>query len=719
MTQFLLIAHIGGTKARFGLREQRESSQIELDEFLYKSRYPIGLFQNSTTMIENFIKEARDSLEYRTDKKIDISEITPKNIKVILALAGTVDNNKCDILNWKLSFDGQLLEDKLKFPRVDLINDFQAVAYGIRELINDQEKHYYHFHSLTPKLGSTRQTLKLQKNEIIAVIGIATGLGKSFLIQPSDKGKAYSYATEGGHVNFAPRSQLEFLLFQYILYNIHDDNHCLLKDSYNRVSVERIVSGRGILAIYRFLQDCQNGLDKNTWFQKLPDRFKNEVNKIKEKLQLLKKEVVKNAPETIDQFSEPQVIEQLIKTWQQEDIQSPESVDPAPVITSAAIRKSDPLCIYTMQTFLEITAAVVSNCALHFLPYGGLYLAGGIPPQILPLIEDNKDEFLEAFSQKGCLGSELTKIPISVVNNLEAGLVGIAHYAENNLKEFSPDGEKLVEEISRKRVERINHEVVARELKLSKESKLDIEVMQEPKTESEEKYKASEDLPDPIGVIVVGNELREVFILKTKPDDTRPVSPIPEGCGHGDFAARSLEEFELMEYIQKKENIDRISVEQVVSLKGIVHIYQFLQENYSDSKRSEILQNFKTQISKEPEFTKNIEQIPEVDLETARKIAEADNKAIAIVDAALAERDLLCLKTMAMFSEAYGSEAGNFALRLLPYEGIYLVGVITSKILQDGTWLQKLFLKEFNNKGRMTKIVKNIPLYFIKNEQVD
>ena len=372
-----------------------------------------------------------------------------------LALAGPIYNNKCDLINWKLKFDGQLLKEKLKFQRVDLINDFQAVAYGVRELRkfnkDDQKFQQFNFWTL--------QEHKEQEDGLIAIVGVATGLGKSFLIQASNEKKVYAYATEGGHINFAPRSQFEFLLFQYILNKIQDEKDCPLQENYQRVSVERVVSGRGIPTIYSFLQDCQNNLNKNAWLQKLPDRFKNEVKKIQEELQSLKKEVVesnldkleksgkyplsqtakkkilqkyqalslndflkdlerileegleidsnkkqeksKQKQEIIDKFREPQAIERLIKTWQQEDLQCREPVDPAPVIASAAIRKSDPLCIYTIQTFLEITAAVVSNCALHFLPYGGLYLDGGIPPQILPLI--NKEKFLAAFSQKGRL----------------------------------------------------------------------------------------------------------------------------------------------------------------------------------------------------------------------------------------------------------------------------------------------------------------------------
>ena len=60
-------------------------------------------------------------------------------------------------------------------------------------------------------------------------------------------------------------------------------------------------------------------------------------------------------------------------------------------------------------------------------------MAGGITPQILPLIEEEKDEILEAFSNKGRLSKELAKIPLYVLKNLEAGLIGSAYYAEHKI----------------------------------------------------------------------------------------------------------------------------------------------------------------------------------------------------------------------------------------------------------------------------------------------
>jgi glucokinase len=75
------------------------------------------------------------------------------------------------------------------------------------------------------------------------VIGAGTGLGQGFLIRLSDH--YHVYATEGGHADFAPRTDIEFKLLQYFHRQYHLD----------RVSVERVVSGQGITAIYQFFCD--------------------------------------------------------------------------------------------------------------------------------------------------------------------------------------------------------------------------------------------------------------------------------------------------------------------------------------------------------------------------------------------------------------------------------------------------------------------------------
>ncbi|MFM6402307.1 MAG: glucokinase, partial [Planktothrix sp.] len=64
------------------------------------------------------------------------------------------------------------------------------------------------------------------------------------------------------------------------------------------------------------------------------------------------------------------------------------------------------------------------NLALKLLPYNGLYIAGGIAPKILPLLESS--EFMQAFSNKGRMKPILAKVPVHVVLNPQVGLIGAA-----------------------------------------------------------------------------------------------------------------------------------------------------------------------------------------------------------------------------------------------------------------------------------------------------
>ena len=229
---------------------------------------------------------------------------------------------------------------------------------------------------------------------------------------------------------------------------MQDLSNRLLKDVSNRVSVERVVSGRGIVAIYSFLQDCQKDSNDDYLLQKLTSNQteKDEKDEISVIVTAVREEVKKqlqDIKEKVREYlseEEAENIKQLVNVWQKQDQLRRECVDPAALISAAALRKSDSLCIRTMEIFLEVFAAEVGNFALQFLPYGGLYVAGGITPQILQLIEEERDEkgnnkFLTVLSQKGRLSNELKKIPIYVLKNLEAGLIGAAYCAQSKARE--------------------------------------------------------------------------------------------------------------------------------------------------------------------------------------------------------------------------------------------------------------------------------------------
>lgn len=82
-----------------------------------------------------------------------------------------------------------------------------------------------------------------------------------------------------------------------------------------------------------------------------------------------------------------------------------------------------------MQLFVKLYGAEAGNLALKLLPYGGLYLAGGIAAKNLPLMQSG--EFIQAFNRKGRMSVLLEQVPIHIVLDPKVGLIGAALYAAN------------------------------------------------------------------------------------------------------------------------------------------------------------------------------------------------------------------------------------------------------------------------------------------------
>ena len=102
--------------------------------------------------------------------------------------------------------------------------------------------------------------------------------------------------------------------------------------------------------------------------------------------------------------------------------------DRTPVIAQAAMdaERTCKLCVATMDMFLRILGAETGNLALKVLATGGIFLGGGIPPRILSALE--KPIFLESFLDKGRFSDLLSRMPIKVILNPKAALLGAACY---------------------------------------------------------------------------------------------------------------------------------------------------------------------------------------------------------------------------------------------------------------------------------------------------
>ena len=102
-------------------------------------------------------------------------------------------------------------------------------------------------------------------------------------------------------------------------------------------------------------------------------------------------------------------------------------MDPAKAITQAALDHKSAICKKALSLFVSILGAVSGNLALTGMATGGVYLGGGIPPKILPAIKEGL--FMEAFTDKGRFRGLLEKIPVRVILNDKAALLGAAQCA--------------------------------------------------------------------------------------------------------------------------------------------------------------------------------------------------------------------------------------------------------------------------------------------------
>ena len=144
-----------------------------------------------------------------------------------------------------------------------------------------------------------------------------------------------------------------------------------LLDRFDHVSYERVCSGRGLPNIYAYLKD--------SGYADEPDWLAGQLA-------------------TVD--------------------------DPTPVIVSSALAGECGLCLATLNTFVSILGAEAGNLALKVLATGGVYLGGGIPPKILPALQNGR--LLQAFAGKGRLSDLLDDTPVHVILNQKSALLGAA-----------------------------------------------------------------------------------------------------------------------------------------------------------------------------------------------------------------------------------------------------------------------------------------------------
>ncbi len=99
-------------------------------------------------------------------------------------------------------------------------------------------------------------------------------------------------------------------------------------------------------------------------------------------------------------------------------------IAPPIAITEAALQHAEPLCTETLDRFVSILGRFSGDLALTGMTTGGMYLGGGICPYILPKLREGK--FIEAFTNKGRFKELLSRIPVRVILDDKAALLGAA-----------------------------------------------------------------------------------------------------------------------------------------------------------------------------------------------------------------------------------------------------------------------------------------------------
>ena len=206
-------ADVGGTHARFALAAIDGDRVVDLNE-------PVTVKTNEFSSFQHAWQEFGRRIE----------EPLPKELAV--AFAGPVGGEVLKLTNNPWVIRPALMEERLGVERFIIVNDFAAIAHAVAGFDASAYRHVCGPKNDLPDSG------------VISIVGPGTGLGVASLLRRP--GGHDVIATEGGHIDWAPLDPLEDKILEH------------LRENFRRVSVERLVSGRGLLNIYEALGTIEN-----------------------------------------------------------------------------------------------------------------------------------------------------------------------------------------------------------------------------------------------------------------------------------------------------------------------------------------------------------------------------------------------------------------------------------------------------------------------------
>lgn len=259
-------------------------------------------------------------------------------------LDGTV---RATNLPWVI--DEKSLAQDLGIPKVRLVNDHVATAAALPWL-GPQD------------LITLHPGREKRERRVFAVLAPGTGLGQAYSVLSTD-GRHHPFPSEGGHVEFAPRDEIELDLLNYL-------KHKLRK----RVSIERVLSGPGIMNIYSFLRDRS--------YDEEPAALRDEIAAAR---------------------------------------------DPTAVVGGHGLRGRYAICSRALDIFAAVLGSQAGDVVLTYLSTGGIFLGGGIPPKVAAKLQAGGT--VAAYLRKGRLSPLVEMTPLHIIQNDRAALLGAAAIA--------------------------------------------------------------------------------------------------------------------------------------------------------------------------------------------------------------------------------------------------------------------------------------------------
>ncbi|GHE64167.1 glucokinase [Camelimonas fluminis] len=324
MASTVVLADIGGTNARFALAGGGGAGEV--------ARFAVADYASFDDAMEHFLEMRR--------------AVADHPIAAAIAIAGPVSRGAGSLTNSHWRFSEADISRRFGIPHVRLLNDFEALAWGLPLLRPEHLTRIVGRHPTTgfaasrPSGGPTPGS-----NGRLVAVGPGTGLGVAC---HDPEGAGLVLASEGGHVNAPSWSARIDAIIDW------------LRSDLGHVSVERMVSGQGLENTYRAVAALEG----------MPAR--------------------------------------------QED---------AAAITAAALDRSDPVAIETVEIFCAMLGEAAGNYALSFGASGGVYIAGGIAPRIIDLLQAS--EFRERFVAKGRFRVWLEPVPTWLVSHPNPTFLGL------------------------------------------------------------------------------------------------------------------------------------------------------------------------------------------------------------------------------------------------------------------------------------------------------